>query len=72
MNAVTVGLVRTEQSELWYGDEAGIAAVGATVPLGRMADPSDVADVCLFLASEQSRHVSGVEIYVDGGLSLAR
>jgi NAD(P)-dependent dehydrogenase (short-subunit alcohol dehydrogenase family) len=36
------------------------------------ADPDVVADVCLFLASDLSRHVSGVEIYVDGGLSLMR
>jgi NAD(P)-dependent dehydrogenase (short-subunit alcohol dehydrogenase family) len=67
VNAVTVGLVRTEQSELWYGDEEGIAAVGATVPLGRMADPSDVADVCLFLASPLARYVTGESIVVHGG-----
>ena len=67
VNAVTVGLVRTEQAEMWYGDEEGIAAVGATVPLGRMADPSDVADVCLFLASPLSRYVTGESIVVHGG-----
>lgn len=67
VNAVTVGLVRTEQAHLFYGDEAGIAAVGATVPLGRMADPSDVADVCLFLASPLSRYVTGESIVVHGG-----
>lgn len=32
----------------------------------------DVADTCLFLASDLSRHVSGVDIYVDGGASLLR
>jgi NAD(P)-dependent dehydrogenase (short-subunit alcohol dehydrogenase family) len=67
VNAVTVGLVRTEQSHLFYGDEEGIAAVGATVPLGRMAEPSDVADVCLFLASPLARYVSGENIVVHGG-----
>jgi NAD(P)-dependent dehydrogenase (short-subunit alcohol dehydrogenase family) len=67
VNAVTVGLVRTEQSEIWYGDEEGIAAVGATVPLGRMAEPADVADVCLFLASPLARYVSGESIVVHGG-----
>jgi len=67
VNAVTAGLVRTEQSHLFYGDEEGIAAVGATVPLGRMADPSDIADVCLFLASPLSRYVSGENIVVHGG-----
>jgi NAD(P)-dependent dehydrogenase (short-subunit alcohol dehydrogenase family) len=67
VNAVTAGLVRTEQSHLFYGDEDGIAAVGATVPLGRMAEPSDVADVCLFLASPLARYVTGESIVVHGG-----
>ena len=67
VNAVTAGLVRTEQSHLFYGDEEGIAAVGATVPLGRMAEPSDVADVCLFLTSPLARYVSGESIVVHGG-----
>src|SRR5262249_3441492 len=67
VNAVVVGLVVTEQSHLFYGDEQGIAAVGATVPLGRMADPTDVADVCRFLASPLARYVSGAEILVHGG-----
>ena len=67
VNAVTAGLVKTEQSHLFYGDEDGIAAVGASVPLGRMAEPSDVADVCLFLASPLARYVSGESIVVHGG-----
>jgi NAD(P)-dependent dehydrogenase (short-subunit alcohol dehydrogenase family) len=67
VNAVTVGLVVTEQAHLFYGDEDGIAAVGATVPLGRMADPTDVADVCLFLASPLARYVSGANVLVHGG-----
>jgi NAD(P)-dependent dehydrogenase (short-subunit alcohol dehydrogenase family) len=67
VNAVTAGLVRTEQSHLFYGDEEGVAAVGATVPLGRMADPADIADVCLFLASPLARYVSGESIVVHGG-----
>jgi NAD(P)-dependent dehydrogenase (short-subunit alcohol dehydrogenase family) len=37
-----------------------------------MGEPVEVADVCVFLASDLSRHVSGVEIYVDGGASLLR
>lgn len=65
--AVTAGLVRTEQSELFYGDEAGIQAIGATIPIGRMAEPSDIADVCLFLASPLARYVSGTSVLVHGG-----
>jgi NAD(P)-dependent dehydrogenase (short-subunit alcohol dehydrogenase family) len=67
VNAVTVGLVVTEQAHLFYGDEAGIAAVGSTIPLGRMADPADVADVCLFLASPLARYVTGANVLVHGG-----
>ena len=70
VNAVVVGLVVTEQAHLFYGDDEGIAAVGATVPLGRMADPSDVADVCVFLASPLARYVSGAEVLVHGGGEL--
>jgi NAD(P)-dependent dehydrogenase (short-subunit alcohol dehydrogenase family) len=70
VNAVTVGLVRTEQAHLFYGDEAGIAAVGATVPLGRLAEPADVGDVCLFLASPLARYVTGASLVVHGGGEL--
>jgi len=67
VNAVTAGLIRTEQSRLHYGDEAGIAAVGATIPLGRMGEPRDVGDACLFLASPLARYVSGASLLVHGG-----
>jgi NAD(P)-dependent dehydrogenase (short-subunit alcohol dehydrogenase family) len=67
VNAVVAGLVVTEQAHLFYGDEEGIAAVGATVPLGRMAEPADVADVCLFLASPLARYVTGADVLVHGG-----
>ena len=70
VNAVTAGLVVTEQAHLFYGDAAGIAAVGATVPLGRMADPVDIADVCVFLASPLARYVSGANVVVHGGGEL--
>jgi NAD(P)-dependent dehydrogenase (short-subunit alcohol dehydrogenase family) len=65
--AAAAGMVRTEQSHLHYGDEAGIAAVGATVPLGRIADPSDVGDACLYLASPLARYVSGATLLLHGG-----
>jgi NAD(P)-dependent dehydrogenase (short-subunit alcohol dehydrogenase family) len=65
--AVTAGLIRTEQAHLHYGDEEGIAAVGRTIPLGRMGDPEDVADACLFLASPLARYVSGTSLLSHGG-----
>lgn len=64
---VTVGLVRTELSHLYYGDSAGQDRVAATVPLGRMATPQDVADVCLMLTSPLAGYLTGSQIAVDGG-----
>jgi 3-oxoacyl-[acyl-carrier protein] reductase len=49
--------------------EAMIAEVGKTVPLGRMGDPGEFANVACFLASDAASYVSGVAIPVDGGLS---
>jgi NAD(P)-dependent dehydrogenase (short-subunit alcohol dehydrogenase family) len=67
VNAVTAGLILTEQAHLFYGDDEGIAAVSATVPLGRMGTPDDIAGVCLFLASPLAAYVSGANILVHGG-----
>jgi NAD(P)-dependent dehydrogenase (short-subunit alcohol dehydrogenase family) len=65
--AVSPGLVRTEQSHLHYGDAAGIAAVGASIPAGRMAEPSDIAQACLFVASPQAAYMSGTNLLLHGG-----
>ena len=67
VNAVTAGLIRTEQAHLFYGDEAGIAAVSATVPLGRLGEPADVGNACLFLSSPLASYVSGANLVVHGG-----
>jgi NAD(P)-dependent dehydrogenase (short-subunit alcohol dehydrogenase family) len=64
---VSAGMVRTESSDLHYGDEAGVAAVAATVPLGRLAEPADVADACLFLASPAAAYISGANLVLHGG-----
>jgi NAD(P)-dependent dehydrogenase (short-subunit alcohol dehydrogenase family) len=67
VNMVIAGMVRTEQSELYYGDDSGVTAVGATVPLGRMAEPADIGSACLYLASPLAAYVSGAELLVHGG-----
>jgi NAD(P)-dependent dehydrogenase (short-subunit alcohol dehydrogenase family) len=60
-------MIRTEQAHLHYGDEEGISQVAATVPLGRLGEPRDVANVCLFLASPLANYVSGAGILMHGG-----
>ncbi len=67
VNALVVGLTVTEQAHLHYGDDEGIAAVGETIPLGRMAVPADIGNACLFLASPLASYVSGTHFAVHGG-----
>ena len=52
-------------------DEASRDAVVRAVPMRRMGTPRDIADACLFLASDAARYVSGAILPVDGGWSVA-
>jgi NAD(P)-dependent dehydrogenase (short-subunit alcohol dehydrogenase family) len=67
VNQVTVGLVKTELSHVYYGDEAGQDRVAATIPMQQMATPEDIADACLLLASPLAGYVTGTELFVHGG-----
>jgi NAD(P)-dependent dehydrogenase (short-subunit alcohol dehydrogenase family) len=67
VNAVVGGLIRTEQSHLFYGDDAGIARVAATVPMGRLGEAADVGDAAVWLASPLAGYVTGAAIAVHGG-----
>ena len=64
---VSPGLVQTEQAHLHYGDAAGIAAVGATIPAGRMATPEDIGNACLYIASPLAGYASGCNLLLHGG-----
>ncbi|WP_328442422.1 SDR family oxidoreductase [Amycolatopsis sp. NBC_00438] len=61
VNALDVGMVRTDNG---YGDPA---ALGATVPLGRLAEPAEVGACAVFLASPLASYVSGARLVVHGG-----
>ncbi|CDO07468.1 short chain dehydrogenase [Mycolicibacterium cosmeticum] len=67
VNSVVVGMVETEQSELFYGDAGSVAAVAATVPLGRLAKPADIGWAAAFLSSEAASYISGATLQVHGG-----
>ena len=77
-NAVCPGFIHTNIQENTQQRDVDKIGIKVELPQGNPAidagqgDPVEVADTCLFLASELSRHVSGVEIYVDGGASLLR
>lgn len=67
VNSVIVGMVETEQSALFYGDADSVAAVAATVPLGRLATPADVGWAAAYLSSTAASYVSGATLAVHGG-----
>ncbi len=71
-NAVGPGMVVTEGTLDTYGhDEATQNERGAVLPLGRLAEPADIADVISFFAGRDSRYVTGQVLFVDGGLTEA-
>jgi NAD(P)-dependent dehydrogenase (short-subunit alcohol dehydrogenase family) len=66
VNAVSPGLIgRPTLAQDWPD---GLARWMAKVPLGRVGEPSDIADACLFLSSPASRWITGQHLIVDGGM----
>jgi 2,3-dihydro-2,3-dihydroxybenzoate dehydrogenase len=79
-NTVSPGSTLTDmQRALWTADpdssvrrlvEGDLAAHRTGIPLGRIAEPSDVADAVVFLVSDRARHITMHDLYVDGGATL--
>lgn len=77
-NAICPGFIHTNIQQ--RTEQRNVEKIGIEVKLPKgspavdkgVGEPEEVADTCLFLASDLSRHVSGVEIFVDGGASLLR
>ncbi len=71
VNAVAPGATETPMMRAWIDEQddpaAFESALAATVPLGRLARPREIADAVLFLASDEASHVTGVVLSVDGG-----
>src|SRR3546814_18873182 len=70
VNAVNPGLVASDRAKAVLGEE-GLAAYGATVPVGRPGTPEDIAHACLFLASARSDYIPGTTIKMVGGSTVA-
>jgi NAD(P)-dependent dehydrogenase (short-subunit alcohol dehydrogenase family) len=66
VNAVAPGVTNTAMPRLGNTEEA-LAALGRSNPTGRLAEPEDIADVVVFLATDEARHLVGQLIHVNGG-----
>jgi 3-oxoacyl-[acyl-carrier protein] reductase len=74
VNGIAPGYIRTAQAlseEHSLGPE-GLERAAEFIPMGRVGEPEDVADVIVFLASEEARYITGQVLVVDGGLLVGR
>jgi NAD(P)-dependent dehydrogenase (short-subunit alcohol dehydrogenase family) len=70
-NEVNTPMLRSGFAKRGFDPDVAVAELGKTVPLGRIAEPEDIADVILFLVSEQARYICGSLVEVNGGKPVA-
>jgi 3-oxoacyl-[acyl-carrier protein] reductase len=68
VNAALPGFVETDLTRA-NNTTAQIAELAAAVPLGRLADPAEIAPLVYFLGSEQNTYISGQTVVIDGGFT---
>ncbi|HPC82102.1 MAG TPA: SDR family oxidoreductase [Thermoanaerobaculaceae bacterium] len=70
VNLVSPGWVRTPMSEAAFAVPGRLERIVGAIPLRRVAEPEDVASAVLFLAADEQRHLTGVDLPVSGGALL--
>jgi len=70
-NEVNTPMLRTGFARRGFDPDTAVVELGKTVPLGRIAEPEDIADVVLFLASDAARYMCGALVEVNGGKAVA-
>ena len=70
VNCVAPGHVRTPMTAVWDQMPEAFAPIAEAIPLGRIGEADEIAEVILFLASARSSYVTGQTIAVDGGVLL--
>lgn len=71
VNSIAPGVTRTRMADGALKNETTLKMYEQIIPLGRIAEPEEIASVALFLASEASSYITGTTILVDGGVSVS-
>ena len=70
-NEVNTPMLRSGFAKRGFDPDTAVAELGRTVPLGRIAEPADIVDVALFLASDEARYMCGALVEINGGKAVA-
>jgi len=68
VNAIAPGFIDTDMTKAL--DESQVAALTQNIPAGRLGDPEDIANACVFLASDESAYITGTTMHVNGGMYM--
>ena len=71
VNAIAPGIVKTDFNKDLWKDQKGAKQMGNMVPLGRLAEPEDIARAVLFFATDESSYITGTVMPVDGGWNVS-
>jgi 2-deoxy-D-gluconate 3-dehydrogenase len=70
VNAISPGLIKSESTRYLLDDEQRLAEADASLPLGRMGEAAEIGGAVVYLASDAGSFTTGVDLPVDGGLTL--
>lgn len=68
VNCIAPGFIATSMTDVLTDEQK--AKINATIPMGRMGGPDDIAAAAVYLASEQAAYVTGTTIHVNGGMAM--
>jgi NAD(P)-dependent dehydrogenase (short-subunit alcohol dehydrogenase family) len=73
VNTISPGPIDTEGLRELFGSASArqdrLNSIGSTLPMGRLGHPDEIAKAVVFLASDDSSYVTGIELFVDGGFA---
>ena len=70
VNSISPGFINTELTKNILGEKS-MKEISSSIPLKRLGDPDEIAKLVLFLTSDQNTYITGENIIIDGGYTIA-